>query len=110
MFSGASAGFDTRGRVGRSGSFPLRPRFLIRCSRWRAPATSCAFLTPLLMFFEIFHPAIAVRMIPANFVIVCAVFAVAATAPTPKVTNHAAMPIAAVAASSTARSFRMPFN
>ena len=38
----------------------------MRWRRWRMPATSCAFLTPLLMFLEIFQPVTAVRMVLAT--------------------------------------------
>lgn len=74
------------------------------------PGKSAAFFTPLLMFFDVFQAAIAVRMVLANLVMVCAVLAVAATAPAPNVTREAATTMTAVAASSTARSSRMPVN
>ena len=75
--------------LGCSG-FPLRPRFLMRWSRWRMPAMSCAFLTPLLMFLDTFQAPTADLMILANLLIVCAALAVPAAAAAPKLMNEAA--------------------
>ena len=92
---------------GGGGPFPFRPMLMIRCSFARSPAMSRAFLTPLAMFFEIFHAPTASEMMRANLVIDWAALAVPATAPAPKETNDAAIAITAVTASSIAKSSRM---
>ena len=72
------------GGGGGAFSFPLRTMSMKRCNFSRNPAMSSTFLTPLAMFFEIFHAPTASEMMRANLVIDWAALAVAATAPAPK--------------------------